>query len=185
MASLRWPKKEGITDEQYAAEIQRKKDSGEYYEVPLTEAALSRQVKGLGFKQAVKNKWQELRELNAGVFAGKTEERNRHYEKTPYQLFNKLDRDQASRASLIEEKGVGFFETNLEDVIYEALVSYNKSRLSKKYIPIIDGMRIALRANQAYGGAKMEETITAFDKLVKSKFYGESIVDEPLQPYMK
>lgn len=185
MASLRWPKKEGITDEQYAAEIQRKKDSGEYYEVPLTEAALSRQVKGLGFKQAVKNKWQELRELNADVFAGKTEERNRHYEKTPYQLFNKLDRDQASRVALIEENGVGFFETNLEDVIYQALVSYNKSRLSRKYIPIIDGMRIALRANQSYGGAKMEETITAFDKLVKSKFYGESIVDEPLQPYMK
>lgn len=176
----------GMSDEAFEAEIERAKEDLTYYQVPLTEAAFSRQVKGQGFWKTVKDKWQEARELTNDVFAGKTEEKQSWRRDNPYELYNKFNQNTQARQRIINEHGgVGFFETNLEDVINQALVAYNKSRLSRKFIPIIDGMRVSMRINSQYGGAKMKDTLENFDKLVSSKFFGESIVDEQLQPYMR
>ena len=185
MAELRL-RKPGMSDEAFELEIEQAKADGTYYQVPLTEAAFSRQVKGQGLFKTLKDKWNQYRELTQDVFAGKTEEKQQWRKNSPFELYNKFNQSTDARQSIIEEHGgVGFFETNLEDVINQALVAYNKSKLSRKFIPILDGMRVAMRINQTYGGAKMESTIENFDKLVNSKFYGESIVDEGLQPYMK
>ena len=185
MAELRWPKSDFKSEEDWKNKIAMMKASGQYYEVPLTEAAFSRQVKGLGLFQTIRNKWDQYRELTKDVFAGQTQEKETWRKNNHYELYNKFNKSSQERQKLIEEKGIGFFETNLEDVINQALVAYNKSNLSRKYIPIIDAMRISLRCAQTYGGASMKETLRSFDKLVDSKFYGESIVDKQLQPYMK
>ena len=185
MAELRWPKSDFRTEQEWESNINRMKASGEYYQVPLTEAAFSRQVKGVGLLQTVKNKWAQYRELTEDVFAGQTEEKERWRKERHWELYNKFNKSATERQKLIEEHGVGFFETNLEDVINQALVAYNKTRLSRKYIPIIDAMRVSIRCAQSYGGANMEETLRSFDKLVKSKFYGESIIDKSLQPYAR
>ena len=185
MAELRI-RKPNMTDEEFEQKIQEAKADLSYYFVPLTEAAFSRQVKGQGLLKTIKDKWLEARELTEDVFAGKTEEKQNWRKTNPYELYNKFAKDPSDRQKLIDEHGgVGFFETNLEDVLNQALVAYNKTRLSRKFIPIFDGMRIAMRVNKEHGGAQMEETIKNFDKLINSKFYGESIVDQGLQPYMK
>lgn len=184
MAELRY-RPLAKTDQDFENLVAQAKENLEYYQVPLTEAAFSRQAKGLGFFKAAKNKLDEAKELTNDVFAGKSSEKEQWYKTNKYELYNKFNKSTAERERLIEEKGIGFFETNLEDVMNQALVAYNKSRLSRKYIPILDGMRVALRCSASYGGAQMKETLNAFDKLVKSKFYGESIIDETLQPYAR
>lgn len=183
MAELKY-RQPGMSEEKFQQRVAEAKASEAYYEVPLTEAAFSRQAKGLGIRTAFKNKWNEYKELTQDVFAGKSHDKDEWRKKHHEVLFNKLDLDEDSRATLIEEKGVGFFETNLEDVIYQALVLYNKSKLSRKYIPIIDGMRVALRVEQAQGGANAKGTLKAFDDLVNSKFYGQAITEESLRPYV-
>lgn len=194
MAQLRWPKSKYKTEIDWENEIERKKASGEYYQVPLTEAAFGRQVKGLGFIKTIKNKFDQYAELTQDVFAGSAEEkiqwrqgRDKYGNKiNPHRvMYNKFQKNAKQREALIEEHGIGFFETNLEDVINQALVAYAKEELSKKYVPIIDAMRTSLRVSKQYGGARAEETLESFDKLVKSKFYGEPIVDKSLQPYMR
>lgn len=181
MAELRY-RPLAKTDQDFENLVEQAKANLEYYQVPLTEAAFSRQAKGLGLLKAAKNKLDEAKELTKDVFAGKSSEKEQWYKNNKYELYNKLNKSTVEREKLIEEHGVGFFETDLEEVMNQALVAYNKSRLSRKYIPILDGMRIALRCSASYGGAQMKETLNAFDKLVKSKFYGESIIDETLQP---
>jgi hypothetical protein len=83
MDKIRYP------NEQTEESIQRRKDTGEYYQVPLTEAVFSRQVKGLGLKKAIINKVEQYKELTEGVFAGGTEEKE-EFEKTHNKLFNKF-----------------------------------------------------------------------------------------------
>ena len=190
MAELKY-REDGQSEEDFQLKVARAKADESYYEVPLTEAAFSRQVTGVGLFKAFKNKVQQYTEMTQDVFAGASEDTNERTNKYKWRknhrniLFNKLALDSTSRVKLIEEHGVGFFETNLEDVIYQALVLYNKTKLSRKYIPIIDGMRVALRVERAHGGTDNDATLEAFDKLVNSKFYGENIIDPTLVPYAK
>ncbi len=190
MAELKY-REDGQSEEDFQLKVARAKADESYYEVPLTEAAFSRQVTGVGLFKAFKNKVQQYTEMTQDIFAGASEDTNERTNKYKWRknhrniLFNKLALDSTSRAKLIEEHGVGFFETNLEDVIYQALVLYNKTKLSRKYIPIIDGMRVALRVERAHGGTDNDATLEAFDKLVNSKFYGENIIDPTLVPYAK
>ena len=192
MAELRYPRSKYATEQDRQNVIEQAKADNSYYYVPLTEAAFSRQVKALGFKKALKNKWDQYSEMTEDVFAGGYDEKRnwrlgktKRGKATRYILYNKFERSRQERQSLIEEHGIGFFETNLEEVINQALVAYAKSQLSIKYIPIISAMRTSLRVTKHYGGADAGETLEAFEKLVKSKFYGENIVDESLHPYMR
>lgn len=169
MAKLRWPK---ATEE----EIKKFKDSEKYYEVPLTEAAFSRQLKNVGFK-VFKNKFEQYAELTADVFAGDTEQKEKWIQKYSHLgLYNKFNLDPDQRSYKIQKHGVGFFETNLEIVMNQALVAYTKQEASKKYIPRIKAVQTCLKMAQTYGGQIQQNTSEALDKLIKSKFYGESII---------
>ena len=171
MAKLRWP---NATEE----ELEIKKGTGEYYQVPLTEARFSRQAKALGrfgvFK-ALKNKFQQYSELTGEVFAGKykdLEDYNKEVIKNNWSkgVFNKLALTQDQRREMIKDKGVGFFETDLEAVMALALPSYIKSEVSKKYIPVLSAMQISLKIGESLGEQKQEAVEHALDKLIKTKF---------------
>lgn len=183
MAKLRWP---NASDE----EIQAKKDNGEYYRVPLTEARFIRQARSLGkfgVAKALYNKFQQYAELTQDVFAGESEQKEDWISETldnnlARGLYNKFFLTEQQRLDKISEKGVGFFETDLEEVMRQALTAYTKSDVSKKYIPTIHAMQISLRIGQSFGGQKQRSVQDALDKLIKSKFYGESIISKDIQP---
>lgn len=183
MAQLRWP---NATDE----EIQAKKDNGEYYRVPLTEARFSRQAKNLGtfgVAKALINKFQQYGELTRDVFAGESQQKEDWIEETidnnlSRGLYNKFFLTEEQREGKIREKGVGFFETDLEEVMRQALTAYTKSDVSKKYIPAISAMQISMRLGQSFGDQKQKDTEKALNALIKSKFYGETVISKDLQP---
>ena len=182
MAKLRWPL---ATDE----EIQAKKDNGEYYRVPLTEARFSRQARSLGTFGVVKALWNKAKqygELTKDVFAGESQQKEQWINDTIDQnlsrgLFNKFFLTEQQREDKIREKGIGFFETDLEEVMRQALTAYTKSDVSKKYIPAISAMQISMRIGQSFGDQKQEDTEKALNALIKSKFYGETIIPNDLQ----
>ena len=171
-------------NEQHEDSIQARKDTGEYYRVPLTEAVFSRQVKGLGLKKALINKVEQYKELTEGVFAGGTEEKE-EYEKTHDKLFNKFELRPDQRTKKLADKGVGFFETNMEIVFNQALVAYAKQDISEKYVPLFKAMQIGLRRMEEDGNNKLTDVRETLDKLIDNRFYGKNIMKPGLQEWYR
>lgn len=170
------------------AELEAYRMTEEYREVPLLEAKISRQVKGLGIKQAFKNKIAEVANITEGMFAGEGASDDEvdfggdvsSYVDKHNKMFNKFSLSSHARQDRITKYGIGMFETNLELVFNNALVAYTKANVGTKYLPIINGMRIGLMYDNKYAGTKsqnMESIQKHFDQIVKSKFFGESIVE--------
>lgn len=172
MAKLRWP---NATPD----EIAKYKETERYYEVPLTEATFGKQTRALGILSALRNKWDQYSELTKGVFAGDTEQlmKWKNDKARNWRLYNKFDLDERARAAKIRERGgIGFFETDLELVMNQAMVAYMKSNISPKYITRLNALSISLQLAESHGGQSQEETRKVLDMLIKSKFYGESII---------
>jgi hypothetical protein len=83
-----------------------------------------------------------------------------------------------ARQQKINDHGVGFFETNLEVIFNQALVAFKREQIGKEYIPKIQAMRLGIMYAQDHGGVKNAKMLEAFDKIIKSKFYGESIIED-------
>lgn len=165
------------------ADKSKLKDSLQWYELPLTEAVGSAQIKNLGFVTAIKNKWQQFTTLTKDVFA-EDEEEVLEGNASRTKLYNKFELTSGARYKKIQEHGVGFFDLNVERVFNQALVAFNKSEISKEYIPLIAGLRMALKYNSSYGNQNVDDIIKTFDKAVKSKVYGETIIAKELRgPY--
>lgn len=186
MAKLRHP--ELKTEEDFA----KAKLMDDYYAIPLLEAKFSRQVKNLGLWQTTKNKWKENLTLTEGLFMGvePTEHSISGYVATKQELYNKLKFDNlAARQSRLDEYGYGLFETDLELVMNASLVAFCRSNVSKTYVPIIAGLKTTLEMLDAKGSTvstvNMANIRKRFDDIVKSKFYGESIIPEPVQQVAK
>ena len=181
--SVRYPKQMESPEE-----IQKLKDSGKYYEVPLTEAVFTRQAKRLGIIKALKNKWDQYTELTEDVFAGESDIKAKWYSDLEHgrSLYNKFALDSETRKRKLNDKGVGFFETDLERVLFEAVTAYTKSEISYEYIPRLNAMQTVMKLSQSYSHVLQDQTEKALDKLIKSKFYGEPIIEgKGLQAWAK
>lgn len=100
-------------------------------------------------------------------------------------LYNKFDLTSGKRLQKIQEQGVGKFDLNVERVFNQALVAYTKSEVSKEYLPLIAGLRLSIQYRSSYGNQKMDEILKTFDKAVRSKMFGETLVSTELQPIYK
>ena len=175
MFKLRYP---DATEE----DLENAKVEGVYYEVPLLEAKFSRQAKSNGIISAISEKFKQYRTLSKDVFA--EDEKlgiKQKYQLTHHTIYNKFDLEGEARREKIKQHGVGFFETHLELVFNEALVAYVKQEASKKYVPIFQGMQLALQYAKQHGEEQVNDVSEALEKMIDSKFYGESIVKKDLQ----
>lgn len=184
-------KHNNLTEATLDAEIKEKfeNDDLDLFEIPLTEAAFSRQAKSLSFWQALKNKWAEAKNLYGDAFAEDEKRPDKGTkslrEKSGFlaqKVYNKFRLDSETRRVKLQEHKIGFFETNLEIVFNQALESYCRENMSKKYVPLFQGMRLTLQQMQGYSKQQIDNIISTFDKMLKSKFYGEPIMSEDLQP---
>lgn len=178
MYKIRFP------DKLSEASIVSAKASGAYYRVPLTEAVFSRQIKGLGFRKAIRNKIDQYKELTEGVFAGETEAKE-NYERNHDKLYNKFDLNSQQRADKIRDKGIGFFETNLEIVFNQVIVAYSKQQISEKYVPLFKAMQIGMRKMEEDGNNNLAGVRETLDKLIANRFYGKNVMSKDLQPIYK
>lgn len=187
MAKLRHP--EIKTD----ADLKAAKQYEDYYAIPLLEAAASRQIKNLGIFKAIKNKFKQYWTTTEGLFMGEDPTGGRGmsgYVSKHQELYNKLKYDNMEvRQAILDDHGYGLFETDLEEVMNASLVAFCRSNVSKYYIPIIAGLKMSLEYIDSRGSSSITKNMATirkrFDDIVKSKFYGESIVPESVQPVLK
>ena len=182
---LRYP---GYTESQ----INALKTDGRYYEVPLMEALGTRQLKeriaekGLlaGIGKVLSDKWKQYWNLTQNVFAEDEIEYTRRRQeenqnKVFGQLYNKFQLVGNQRAQKIaEHEGIAFFEKNLEIVFNAALVEFTKVEVSEEYIPILQAIRLNLLHDQDSGHVQNQKVLETFEKAVKSKVYGEPIIED-------
>ena len=162
------------------------KSSLQWYELPLTEATGFNQMKSLGFVTAIKNKWQQFTTLTKDVFA-EDEEAAIEYNRLGKKLYNKFELTSGARLQKIQAPGKGpnAFDLNIERVFNQALVAYTKSEVSKDYLPRVAALRLSMMYRSSYGGQDMKDIISVFDKAVRSKLYGESLVPTELRGIYK
>lgn len=184
MAKLRHP--EYTTEE----DLERAKLDEDYYAIPLLEAVASRQIKNVGIFKMFKNKLKQYKTLTEGLFMGEEIKGGMaEYISEHHELYNKFKCNMDMRDSRLEQYGYGMFETDLELVMNAALVAYCRSNVSKNYVESIAGLKMALEAIDSQGStehtADMANIRKQFDNVVKSKFFGESIVPEGLQGILR
>ena len=181
LAKLKHPE---FTEEQ----LEEYRSTEEYHQVPLMEAAANRQLKNLGLKKMLKNKIQQAKHLTQGLFQDEDDfgTITNHVDNAGT-LYNKFNLSSTARQERLNKyiatDGIGFFETDLELVFNAALVAYTKTNVSRKYVPIITGMKLAMAYADNIGSssANMTNLTETVDKLVKSKFYGESIIESKME----
>ena len=185
MAQLRHPEYKTEKD------FENAKNEDDYYAIPLLEAAVSRQIKNLGLWKALKNKAKEKYTVVEGLFMGQEVEGGMsQYVSDHQELYNKLKYDNMeARQARLNEFGWEMFETDLERLMNNMLVAFCRSNVSQEYIPAIAGLRLSLEYKDAHGSndktVNMQNVRKRFDDIVKSKFYGESIVPKNLQQLLK
>lgn len=187
MCKLRHP--EYTTQEQ----LDNAKYDEDYYAIPLLEAKFSRQVKGVGLFKAIKNKlkenWTTTKDLFMGDEDEVLQEGIEQYVSTNQEIYNKLKYDNMdARDARLKKYGAGMCETDLELVINAMLYSFCRSNVSREYIPIIAGLKTVLDRADALGGTdarNMSNIRKRFNDMVRTKFYGESLIPKQLQPLYK
>lgn len=170
-------------------QLENAKDEDEqYYAIPLLEAKFSRQVQGVGIWKAVKNKFNEKKAITENLFGEEVQDLA-GYGSRNQEIYNKLRYDNMLARQNILDKHNGAFETDLELVMNAMLVSFCRSNVSKEYIPVIAGLKLGLDRLDALGGEanirdgkNMKNIRKRFDDIVKSKFYGDSLIPKDLQP---
>lgn len=184
MAKLRWG---DISD----ADLEFYKENEAYYELPLTEATAKKQFRAFGLKKTVQNKIAQVTELTEGIFAGSDIDVE-EFARRNNELYNKFDLTGTVRDQFIESKGgAGFFEYDMETIFNQALVAYSRSSLSKEYLPLIGALKLSLTHAERFGSDKRKDEtdksniLTTFDKLIKSKVYGESVASKNEQKWIK
>ena len=179
MCELRHP--EFTTEEQFET---AKTTDELYYAVPLLEAKFSRQVSGTNLWTAIKNKFKQAKALTENLFG---EEVDLYLHKNQ-EVYNKFQYDNIEAREQIREAHEGAFETDLELVMNAALVAFCRTNVSREYAPVIAALKVGLDRLDALGGDKnvnMKNIKETFDKIVKSKFYGDTLIPEKLQPIYK
>ena len=99
-------------------------------------------------------------------------------------LFNRFVKysDPNIREEIIKEYGVDALETDLERVFNEVAQAYTKASVSKKYLPAINGFKLAINYAQQAQGNNLENTYKAVLDSINKKIYGNPIMQKQLQP---
>ncbi len=162
--------------------IEEAKENGDYYKVPLMEAAFVRRLENQGVVKATKDSWKEtLHQLD--VLTEQVDEK-RAFENENHTIYNKFRMNNDTRNELIDSRGVGYFETHLEIVLSKVVEQFIIEKVSNEFIPLLQGFKMALVAQEAFGGGDINGLLDFMDKYIKYNIYNEPIMEESLRaPY--
>lgn len=157
---------------------------GTYFQIPLLKARDLRRGKNIGWKRTLEQMYHDAQNLVDGVF---TEElgRKRDFELEQNRLYNRFDLAEETRNKWIEEEGVGFFETDIERVMHEVILSYTKQQVSDEFLPIFQAIDLSLQLQQDFENIDVENIRKAYQQSLTKKIYGDPIMLKELQGIYK
>ena len=92
--------------------------------------------------------------------------------------------NQDTRNKILGAYDVSHFETHLEDLGLEFIKNAMAVEVNTKYLPIMQGIQIALQYQQSMYGNENASSIEYIEKYITSAVYNAPIMDEHLQaPY--
>ena len=168
-----------------AEEMENHRHTLEYRQVPILERRFGRRITKNPW-QAIKSWIKQNKTLYEDVFMDQDSDKQEWYKNDLDQekLFNRFIKynDPNIREEVIKEYGVDALETDLERVFNEVAQAYTKASVSKKYLPAINGFKLAIKYAEQAQGNNLENTYKAILDSINKKIYGNPIMQKQLQP---
>lgn len=169
-------------------EIQKAKNDGTYYEIPLITANFREQLSKSGIWDSVKGWFARFKERSIGHLFDLDEniyeteaENDIETAKLPsyIQDMYRVDKNgETVREKSIAKNGIGKYETNMEIVMLTVLAVGLKREYSEHAMMLTTAMRAIGYYNQIVNKHDMHNILEALDKIIKSKLYNRSVIDK-------
>lgn len=162
--------------------ITEAKINGEYYEVPLAIGSTNTQLHNKSFRKVIKTKWDES--VNFLKILPQ-QENDYGVSRAKQKVYNKYKLSSLSRINLIESNGIDGLETNLEKLLRDVIHTYVTEEVMNNYMPMMQGIKIALQYQQQMYGVATEKVVDYINKYIDINVYGKPIMDEQLYSVYK
>lgn len=157
-------------------------DDIEYYEVPLAKASRKTKRQKIGFFAESKDYW--TTQLNfLRLFP--EQEKDLHNKRSEGEVYNKYRIGADKRQILIDNLETAEFETDLEALFWDYVVSYEREAVMKEFLPKMQAVKMSLQYMNYMFGVKVTNVDKWIDDFVKLNVYNEPIMDEKLVPHYR
>lgn len=162
-----------------------------YYRVPLAPGNMASMASTKGMLQAFKDK---LQDYNPKNIVKRTKQKIEGFftediAKAEYEKMNRGDlwemtntfkwgEDSSTRLDIIAEKGIGFFETNLETLLLKHEFAYSMKQNLDKVFPTIKAAMIHLSTSGILQNSKFNDDMQYLENYIKNKIFNRSIIPE-------
>lgn len=170
----------------------RQNNDVRYYQVPLAVGSGDSQVSVNGLTKLFKDKFHYLmhpkeayrrsQERLEGIFDSlykQDEEARFHSSEILYRMTNMFDtsQDPEKRIDLINQKGEGYFEHNLETLLMKHMYAYSVQQNMDAVFPMIKAAMIHINMQGAMQNVSFSSDAGYIENYIKNKIKNESIVD--------
>ena len=157
-------------------------DDIEYYQVPLAMASRRTKRYRKGFVWEMKDYY--VNQLNfLRIFPA--QEENYMDATRRSVVYNKYDINQNTRNNILATLDQDDIETNLEDLVWDYIVSYETANVMQEFLPRMQAIKISLQYMHNMFGVDIRNVSKYIDEYLKVNVYKQPIMDEKLVPYYK
>jgi hypothetical protein len=114
----------------------------EYYQVPLGKASRNTRRHKIGTLSEIKDYYST--QLNFLRIFPQQKDNYRDQSKKG-EVYNKYEIDQNSRNTLLSELDISEFETNLELLLWDYIISYERAKVMKEFLPRMQAVKMSLQ----------------------------------------
>lgn len=154
-------------------------DDDQYYQVPLAMASkvTKRQTKGViaTAKDHIKNHLNFMR-----LFPQQEADYSAHQRNGI--VYNKYKIDEYTRGNLLAEVEIEEFETQLENLLWDYIVTFKTEEVMTEFLPRIQAIKVATQYMAGMFGVKVDNINQYIDDYVNLNIYNKPIMEENLVP---
>ena len=175
-------------------ELDKMRDTNnvEYYRVPLAKGGQDSMASTSGLLNALRAKLSYLnpkkafevaREKIEGIFNSEDDISRQQKSELLYKMNTMFDggENPEKRIDKISEKGVGYFEHNLETLLYKHIFAYSVKNNVDGVFPMIKAAMTHICTQGAMQNHPFKEDVHYLDRYIRNKIYNQSIIDPKLQ----
>jgi len=178
------------TDYKKADKLEKVIKAGDkYFEVPLMRGTDASKLHNITLKntlESIKNKVDEVRDYIDPRELTEEQRINVVKQKNNYQnMYNQFRMSENSRSKMIANKGVKYFETNLDRITLEYVYADIKENIMNNVLSKMNSAIYLLKFYAKQSGDDISSTLQYFQDYIQSNIYNEPIISSELQDVVK
>lgn len=175
-------------------ELQRMQDNDDvnYYRVPLAIGGEDSIASSRGLLGALRAKlsylnpkvaFEKTREKLEGIFNSDEDLERQQKSELLFRMHTLFDggEDTSKRLEKLSEKGVDYFEHNVETLLYKHIFAYSTKNNMDGVFPMIKAAMIHISTQGAIQNHPFNQDLHYLSNYIKNKIYNQSIIDPKLQ----